>query len=120
MGTTYQLPAALLEFYRQLLIQPLDDLAFTAELLTVPAYDMVAEQFEEIPVQELVWVLQSFVQQLAEELADQWHNCYRSLQTEAYQYQEQQVAKRALRFRLFTLPGLCCRQRRVVTPAVPA
>ena len=97
VGTTYQVPAALLEFYRQLLIQPLDDLAFTAELLTVPAYDMVAEQFEEIPVQELVWVLQSFVQQLAEELADQWHNCYQSLRSEAYQYQEQQVAKRALR-----------------------
>ncbi|KOO59276.1 aminopeptidase N [Rheinheimera sp. KL1] len=97
VGTTYQLPAALLEFYRQLLIQPLDDLAFTAELLTVPAYDMVAEQFEEIPIQELVWVLQSFVQQLAEELADQWHNCYQSLRSEAYQYQEQQVAKRALR-----------------------
>jgi aminopeptidase N len=97
VGATYQLPAALLEFYRQLLIQPLDDLAFTAELLTVPAYDMVAEQFEEIPVQELVWVLQSFVQQLAEELADQWHNCYQSLRSEAYQYQEQQVAKRALR-----------------------
>jgi aminopeptidase N len=96
-GTTYQLPAALLEFYRQLLIQPLDDLAFTAELLTVPAYDMVAEQFDEIPVQELVWVLQSFVQQLADKLADQWQLCYRSLQTEAYQYQEQQVAKRALR-----------------------
>ncbi|WP_127023153.1 aminopeptidase N [Rheinheimera mangrovi] len=93
----YQLPSALLEFYRQLLVQPLDDLAFTAELLTVPAYDMVAEQFDEIPVQELVLALQSFTQQLANKLAEQWQNCYLSLQTEVYQYQEQQVAKRALR-----------------------
>ena len=96
-GADYQLPAALLEFYRQLLIQPLDDLAFTAELLTVPAYDMVAEQFDEIPVQDLVLALQSFVQQLAEKLGQQWQDCYQSLQTEAYQYKEQQVAQRALR-----------------------
>ncbi len=96
-GADYQLPAALLQFYQQLLIQPLDDLAFTAELLTVPAYDMVAEQFDEIPVQELVLALQSFTQQLAAKLAQQWQLCYQSLQTEAYQYQEQQVAKRALR-----------------------
>lgn len=96
-GADYQLPSALLEFYRQLLVQPLDDLAFTAELLTVPAYDMVAEQFDEIPVQDLVLALQSFTQQLANKLAEQWQNCYLSLQTEVYQYQEQQVAKRALR-----------------------
>ncbi|MDF3126622.1 aminopeptidase N [Rheinheimera sp. 1928-s] len=96
-GAEYQLPAALFEFYRQLLVKPLDDLAFTAELLTVPAYDMVAEQFDEIPVQDLVWALQSFQQQLATELKDQWQLCYQSLQSEAYQYQQQQVAKRALR-----------------------
>ena len=96
-GADYQLPSALLEFYRQLLVQPLDDLAFTAELLTVPAYDMVAEQFDEIPVQDLVLALQSFTLQLANKLAEQWQNCYQSLQTEVYQYQEQQVAKRALR-----------------------
>lgn len=96
-GEDYQLPPALLEFYRQLLVQPLDDLAFTAELLTVPAYDMVAEQFDEIPVQDLVLALQSFTQQLANKLAEQWQNCYQSLHTEVYQYQEQQVAKRALR-----------------------
>jgi aminopeptidase N len=96
-GTTYQLPAALLEFYRQLLIQPLDDLAFTAELLTVPAYDMVAEQFDEIPVQDLVLALQSFVQQLADKLSEQWQQCYQSLKSEVYQYQQQQVAQRALR-----------------------
>jgi len=96
-ATDYPLPDSLLDFYRQLLIQPLDDLAFTAELLTVPAYDMVAEQFDEIPVQDLVLALQSFTQQLATKLAEQWQHCYQSLHTEAYQYQEQQVAKRALR-----------------------
>ena len=95
-GVDYQLPAALLEFYRQLLIQPLDDLAFTAELLTVPSYDMVAEQFDEIPVQDLVQALQSFVQQLADKLAEQWLQCYQSLQSEVYQYEQHQVAKRAL------------------------
>ncbi len=96
-GADYQLPTALLEFYRQLLIRPLDDLAFTAELLTVPAYDMVAEQFDEIPVQDLVSVLHYFVQQLADKLADQWQQRYQSLQSEAYQYEQQQVAQRALR-----------------------
>ncbi|EGM79347.1 aminopeptidase N [Rheinheimera sp. A13L] len=96
-GSEYQLPAALFEFYRQLLFKPLDDLAFTAELLTVPAYDMVAEQFDEIPVQDLVFALHSFQQQLATQLAEQWQLCYQSLQAEAYQYQQQQVAKRALR-----------------------
>lgn len=96
-GTDYQLPAALLEFYRQLLLQPLDDLAFTAELLTVPCYDMVAEQFEQIPVQEIVQALQGFRQQLAEKLAEQWLFCYQSLRSEAYQYEQQQVAQRALR-----------------------
>lgn len=96
-GIDYQLPTALLEFYRQLLIQPLDDLAFTAELLTVPAYDMVAEQFEAIPVQQLVSTLEGFVRQLAAQLADQWQYCYRSLKTAGYQYQQQQVAQRSLR-----------------------
>lgn len=96
-GADYQLPQALLDFYRQLLVQPLADLAFTAELLTVPAYDMVAEQFEQIPVQDLLQALQGFTQQLAVQLAPQWLQCYQSLQTDAYLYEPQQVAKRALR-----------------------
>lgn len=96
-GAEYLLPGELLEFYRQLLAKPLEDLAFTAELLTVPGYDMVAEQFDEIPVQDLVWVLQNFQQQLATKLVEQWRLCYKSLHPAAYQYQEQHVAKRALR-----------------------
>lgn len=96
-GAGYQLPAALLEFYRTLLAEPLDDLAFTAELLTVPSYDMVAEQFDEIPVQDLVLVLNSFEQQLAEQLVEQWQQRYRDLLLSPYHYQQQQVARRALR-----------------------
>jgi aminopeptidase N len=96
-GVAYQLPEALIDFYRQLLVSPLDDLAFTAELLTVPAYDIVAEQFDEIPVQALVQALHSFTQQLAQQLKTQWLACYQSLQPQPYQYQQQQVAQRALR-----------------------
>jgi aminopeptidase N len=95
-----QLSAELLAFYRQLLRQPLSDLALTAELLQLPDFETLAGQYQPIPVDALLQSLEQLTRQLALALQTDFSHCYQQLTYMPYQYQQQQVGQRALR-------GLC-------------
>jgi len=90
------LPDALLHSMRSLLQQPLTDLAFTAELLTLPGYDTLAEQYEQIPVDAILITLRQFKQQIADSLQQELLDCYQKLPRHAYAYQPEQTGSRQL------------------------
>lgn len=90
------LPDALLHSMRSLLQQPLTDLAFTAELLTLPGYDTLAEQYEQIPVDAILSTLRQFKQQIADSLQQELLDCYQKLPRHAYAYQPEQTGSRQL------------------------
>lgn len=90
---------ALLALLRGWLEQPLSDLALTAELLTLPDFDTLAEQYSLIPVDTILSSLATIKQQLAEQLAEHWLLCYQSLKPLPYHYTEQAAGQRALRNR---------------------
>ncbi|EJI85334.1 aminopeptidase N [Alishewanella aestuarii B11] len=91
------LSPALLALYRRWLQQPLADLALTAELLQLPDFDSLAEQYQQIPVEALVQALDSLQQQLATALYEDWLACYQRLTLTPYVYEQTQVGCRALR-----------------------
>ncbi|GHG77141.1 aminopeptidase N [Alishewanella longhuensis] len=98
-GLLPQLPAELVSLFKQLLQQPLADIALTAELLALPDFDTLAEQYTEIPVDALLSCLAHLTQQLAEALAIELTACYQRFDSIAYHYNEQGVALRALKGR---------------------
>lgn len=91
------IPVQMLDVLRQFIQQPLSDLAFTAELLTLPGYDTLAEQYAEIPVEMILSALEHYQQQLADTFAADWLALYQRLLPVPYAYTEQQVGLRALR-----------------------
>ncbi len=90
-------PPQMLEVLAQLIRQPLPDQAFTAELLTLPGFDSLAEQYEQIPVDLILQALEHYQQQLAELFAADWLSLYQRLQPQPYAYTEAQVGLRSLR-----------------------
>lgn len=90
-------PPQMLSVLGQLIREPLSDQAFTAELLTLPGFDSLAEQYEQIPVELILKALDNYQQQLAEIFAADWQALYQQLQPQPYAYTEAQVGLRALR-----------------------
>ncbi|WP_337878802.1 aminopeptidase N [Rheinheimera sp.] len=90
-------PIELLNLYRELLRQPQGDLAFIAELLTPPSFELLAEQYQPVPVDALLDALQQIRRQLSAQLAAEWLQCYQQLTSTPYAYQQHQVAERAFR-----------------------
>jgi len=92
-----QIPPALLQVVAALVRSPLADLAFTAELLTLPGFDTLAEQYQQIPVEQILSTLDSYQQQLATAFSADWLTLYQRLTPQEYQYSEAEVGRRALR-----------------------
>ncbi len=95
-GEVPALPETLLHSMKLLLQQPLADLAFTAELLTLPGYDTLAEQYDQIPVDIILSTLRQFKQQIADTLQQELLHCYQQLPREVYAYQPAQTGSRQL------------------------
>ena len=91
------LPTQLFDMMKQWLHQPGDDLALTAELLMLPDFDSLAEQYQQIPVDGIWQALQQFEHLLATTLQTALRHCYDQLAGQAYQYSEYAVANRRLR-----------------------
>lgn len=91
------LPTQLFDMMQQWLHQPGDDLALTAELLMLPDFDSLAEQYQQIPVDGIWQALQQFEHLLATTLQAALRHCYDQLAGQAYQYSEYAVANRRLR-----------------------
>lgn len=102
-----ELPAALLNLMRHWLMQPLSDRALTAELLSLPDFDTLAEQYAQIPVDIIITSLAEIKQQLATTLGDNWLACYQATDNTPYKYNEQAVGARALRNRCLSYLALC-------------
>lgn len=96
-ATGVVLPTALFKLLQHWLEQPGTDKAMTAELLTLPDFDTLAEQYQLVPVDSLLSSLRQFKQLLAEQLAASFSNCYNALKTGPYQYQDHDVGVRRLR-----------------------
>jgi len=94
------LPDALFDMMTSWLQQPQPDLALTAELLSLPDFDTLAEQYTQIPVDTILAALAGFKQLLAKRLRDALLQCYQRLPVSPYQYDEAAAAQRRLR-------GLC-------------
>ena len=91
------LPTPLFDMMKQWLHQPGDDLALTAELLMLPDFDSLAEQYQRIPIDGIWQALQQFEHLLATTLQAELRHCYDQLAGQAYQYSEYAVANRRLR-----------------------
>lgn len=101
-----ELPDTLLQVMRHWLQQPLADRALTAELLSLPDFDTLAEQYEHIPVDAIISGLRSIKRQLAQVLQHDWLRCYQAVTAEPYQYTEHDVGVRALRNRCLSYLAL--------------
>ncbi|WP_372626592.1 aminopeptidase N [Arsukibacterium sp.] len=95
--TRLELPTELMTILRQWLQHPLPDQALTAELLTLPDFDTLAEQYQHIPVSGIINSLKAIKRQLANQLAEDWRRCYHALEPAPYHYTEQAAGGRALR-----------------------
>ncbi len=93
------LPIEVVDLFKQWLQQPLTDLALTAELLSLPEFDSLVEQYAEIPVDPLLRTLTFLTKQLADTLSAEFASCYQRLGTVNYVYEERGVALRALKAR---------------------
>jgi aminopeptidase N len=96
-GAVQPLPQPLLAALQQLIRQPLADRAFCAELLTMPAYETLAERFAQIPHDMLLLCLDSYQQQLADSFAADWLALYQQFPMVPYAYEQTQSGTRALR-----------------------
>ena len=96
-GQLAAIPSGLLDVLGQLIRSPLADLAFNAELLTLPGFDTLAEQYEQIPVEMILDALESYQQQLATLFSADWLDLYQRLVPAPYRYSEEQTGLRALR-----------------------
>ncbi|MEO3866166.1 aminopeptidase N [Rheinheimera fenheensis] len=91
------LPDTLFTLLSQLLVAPGNDNALSAELLTLPDFDTLAEQYAEIPVDAIITARKQLSMQLAKRLAPALQHCYQSLGCEPYQYKQDAVGRRRLR-----------------------
>ncbi len=96
-ATRLELPAELITLLSQWLQHPLPDQALTAELLTLPDFDTLAEQYQHIPVSGIISSLKTIKLQLANQLAKDWRHCYQATEHASYRYTEQGAGGRALR-----------------------
>ena len=101
-----ELPDALINVMRHWLQQPLPDKALTAELLTLPDFDTLAEQYLHIPVDAILSGLTKIKQQLVARLEQDLVNCYQFTEAMPYQYNEEAVGRRALRNRCLSYLAL--------------
>ena len=91
------LPPALFQMLQSWLQQPGDDKSLIAELLSLPDFDSLAEQYQQIPVDGILSALEQFRQIIADRLQSHFISCYQQVPVSAYQYDEVSVGNRHLR-----------------------
>jgi aminopeptidase N len=91
------LPPQIFSMMQKWLQQPLADVALTAELLSLPDFDTLAEQFDTIAVDEILHTLEQLRQLRADKLYPTLLQCYKQLPSPAYLYNEAAVGVRRLR-----------------------
>lgn len=94
---TIELPAALIDAFRGILLSEQLDLALIAEILTLPSETEIAGWFEQVDVDAIYAVREAIKQRFALELEDELSAMYFSLAQTDYQLDHQAIAERTLR-----------------------
>ena len=91
------MPQKLYQVFNDWLKAQQADLALIAELLTLPDFDTLAEQYEHIPVDGILRALEQLRQALASQLHSAFAGCYQALRrTDSYCYMPDEVGRRSL------------------------
>ncbi|CBL44675.1 Aminopeptidase N [gamma proteobacterium HdN1] len=97
-GDVLLLKSALLEGFRQLLLNPSLDKAMVARMLDLPSEAYIAEQYEAAHPQRIHAAREWLRKQLAEQLSAEFWQVYQGLRSaDGYQYNEHETGRRALR-----------------------
>ncbi|GLX76769.1 aminopeptidase N [Thalassotalea insulae] len=92
----FTLPQDLVVAFKQILTLP-GDAALKAEQLTLPSFDELVEQFEQIDPIKLLDALKQIRLFLAQGLASEFHQQFQRLSGRAYQNDGQSIGERALK-----------------------
>ncbi|MEW5057784.1 MAG: aminopeptidase N [Cycloclasticus sp.] len=92
-----KLPAPLLQAFRAILQQPLDDLAYQALLLSMPAKAYLAEQMSEVDIEALYQAHHAIKQALAHEFKTLWLSNYQANQRPDAGIDAQDIAQRSFK-----------------------
>ncbi|USD66527.1 aminopeptidase N [Vibrio sp. SCSIO 43136] len=96
-GDDFELPEAVVDAFRGVLLSDSLEPAFIAEMLTLPSENEVAGWYKPVDVDAINVVLGYFKLVFAGELEDELSATYHSLAQESYSVEHQAIGKRALR-----------------------
>ncbi|CDG21830.1 Aminopeptidase N [Xenorhabdus poinarii G6] len=92
-----ELPTAIIDAFRAVLLDKEIDPALAALILTLPSENEIAEQFTVVDPDAIHDVICAMTKVLANDMVDEFSAVYHSLHTGAYRVDHQDIAKRDLR-----------------------
>ena len=96
-GQPLSLPLHVADAFRAVLLDEERDPALTAQILTLPGENEIAELFEVIDPQAIAVVREALVRTLAAELADEFYAVYNANQQGEYRIEHDAMGQRALK-----------------------
>ncbi|WEM43863.1 aminopeptidase N [Photobacterium sp. DA100] len=96
-GESFELPEAVVDAFRGVLLDEKLDPAFIAEMLTLPSENEVAGWYETVDVDAINTVMAELEKALALAMEDEFSAIYHSLTQAAYTIEHEAMAKRSLR-----------------------
>ncbi|PSW13365.1 aminopeptidase N [Photobacterium rosenbergii] len=96
-GEAFELPEAVVDAFRGVLLDEKLDPAFIAEMLTLPSENEVAGWYETVDVDAINTVVGELEKALAVAMEDEFSAIYHSLTQAAYTIEHEAMAKRSLR-----------------------
>jgi len=96
-GQNVELPAAVVDAFRGVLLSQDLEPAFIAEMLALPSHNEVSGWYKQVDVDAVANVLKAIKVQLANELIDEFSAIYHSLKQDAYTIEHAAIGQRSLR-----------------------
>ncbi len=96
-GQDVELPAAVVDAFRGVLLSQDLEPAFIAEVLALPSHNEVSGWYKQVDVDAVANVLKAIKVQLANELIDEFSAIYHSLKQDAYTIEHAAIGQRSLR-----------------------
>ncbi len=96
-GQDVELPEAVVDAFRGVLLSQDLEPAFIAEMLALPSHNEVSGWYKQVDVDAVASVLKAIKVQLANELIDEFSAVYHSLKQDAYTIEHAAIGQRSLR-----------------------